>query len=227
MKTCVIIPAYNEAKTIGGIITGLKERGLDVLVIDDGSFDDTGKIAARSGAILISHERNLGKGIAMREGFDFILQNTNYDTLVIMDGDGQHRVKDVGKFLEKARKERDDIIVGNRMGYTKNMPFARFITNRFMSSLLSTVCKQRIPDTQCGFRFLSRRVIKTIRLNSSNYDIESELLIKASRRGFKIASVPIETVYTGERSEINPVTDTVRFMILLIRSYFGKNNDRL
>ncbi len=220
MKPCVLIPSYNEAKTIGGIVKELKTKGYDVLVIDDGSFDDTSKVAAREGAIIISHAKNLGKGASIKEGFNFILKSTNYDTIVIMDGDGQHHPLDVGRFLEHAQKYNDDIIIGNRMGYTKNMPRVRFITNKITSFLISAMCKQRIPDTQCGLRLLRRKLIDTLHLSSSKYDTESEMLINAARQGFKIASIPIKTIYGGEKSEVHPVKDTVRFIILLVRSYF-------
>lgn len=222
MKTCVVIPAYNEAKTIGDIIEKVKSRGLDVIVIDDGSSDDTGKIAARKGAILLSHEKNLGKGLSLRGGFDFVLDNTNYDSVIIIDGDGQHSVDDIDKFLEKSAQENDDIIIGNRMGSTKNMPRIRLLTNKFMSALLSAMCGQNIPDTQCGFRLLTRRVLQTVKFTSSKYDAESEMLITASRKGFKIASVPVTTIYRGERSEIHPVKDTIRFIVLLIKHYLKR-----
>lgn len=220
MKVCVLIPSYNEAKTIGGIVKELKTKGHDVLVIDDGSSDDTSKVAAREGAIIISHVKNLGKGASIKEGFNFILKSTDYDTVVIMDGDGQHRPEDVDRFLGHAHTYNDDIIIGNRMGYTKNMPKVRFITNKITSFLISAMCKQRIPDTQCGLRLLRRTMIDTLHLSSSKYDTESEMLINAARKGFKIASIPIMTIYGSEKSEIHPVKDTVRFIILLVRSYF-------
>ena len=88
MKACVLIPSYNEVKTIGGIVKELKTKGHDVLVVDDGSIDDTAKVAAREGAIIISHIKNLGKGASIKEGFNFIRESTNYDVIIIMDGDG-------------------------------------------------------------------------------------------------------------------------------------------
>jgi len=222
MRTCVLIPAYNEEKTIGAVVRELKSKGLDVVVIDDGSDDNTEKVASENGALIIRHIRNLGKGASLKEGFDFILRATNFDTIIIMDGDGQHGPDDVNKFIERAEQYEDDIIIGNRMFVTKNMPFVRLATNRFMSFLLSTMCKQRIPDTQCGFRLIRRRVLKKIKLESNKYDLESEILIKASRKQLKITSVPIETIYRDELSRINPVKDTLRFMGLIIKSYFTK-----
>ncbi len=223
MKACVLIPSYNETKTIGGIVKELKTKGHDVLVVDDGSFDDTAKVAAREGAIIISHVKNLGKGASIKEGFNFIRKATNYDVVIIMDGDGQHHTEDVDRFLAHLEANNNDIVIGNRMGYTKNMPPIRFLTNKITSFLLSAMCGQHIPDTQCGFRLLTRSAIDTLRLTSSKYDTESEMLINASRKGLKIASIPIMTIYSGEKSEIHPVRDTIRFIILLVKSYFRKH----
>jgi len=222
MNVCVLIPSYNESKSIGKIVKQVKAKGYDVLVVDDGSTDDTAKTAAQEGAIVISHARNLGKGASIKEGFNFILKSTNYDIIVIMDGDGQHHPEEVDRFLVHAERYSDDLIIGNRMSYTKNMPPIRFLTNKFTSFLISAICRQHIPDTQCGFRLLRRNALERLHLTSSKYDLESEMLIKASRNGFRIASLPVKTIYSGERSQIHPIKDTVRFVALLIKSYFGR-----
>jgi len=224
MKVCVLIPSYNESKTISAIVRSIKTKGYDVLVVDDGSTDDTAKAAAREGAVVISHEKNLGKGASIKEGFNYILSTTNYEVIIIMDGDGQHHPDEVDKFLAHADRYSDDLVIGNRMGYTKNMPLLRFLTNKLTSFLISSMCKQRIPDTQCGFRLLRRSALERLDLTSSKYDTESEMLIKASRKGFKIASLPVKTIYSGEKSEIHPVKDTIRFISLFVKSYFSRNN---
>jgi len=223
MKVCIVIPAYEESQTIGSIVKALKVKGFDVLVIDDGSSDDTGLIAVHQGAFLIKHKKNMGKGASLKQAFKHICENTSYEYVMIMDGDGQHKVDDVDKFLKKAEAECEDIIIGNRMHATKNMPKVRLYTNRIMSSLLSFICKQYIPDTQCGFRLMKRAVIENISLHSSKYDTESEILVKASRRGYKIASVAIETIYGNEESDIHPIKDTLRFLRMIIKVYFSRS----
>lgn len=220
MRVCVLIPSYNEEKTIGDIVKELKAKGLEVIVVDDGSADNTEKVASENGALVMRHSKNLGKGASLKEGFEFILRMTNFDTIIIMDGDGQHSPEDVQKFLSRAREHGDDVIVGNRMAFTKDMPFVRLATNKFMSFLLSAMCKQRIQDTQCGFRLIKRSVLKKINLKSDKYDLESEMLIKASRKNLKIASVPVKTIYRDELSRIRPVKDAIRFVGLLLKSYF-------
>jgi len=218
MKACVLIPSYNVEDNIGDIVKRTKDMGIDPIVVDDGSTDDTEKVASENGALVMRHIKNLGKGASIKEGVDFILRMTNFDTIIIMDGDGQHNPDDIQKFIAHEREYDDDIIIGNRMSLTRNMPFVRLATNKFMSFLLSAMCKQRIPDTQCGFRLIKRRVLEKIKFESTKYDLESEILIKASRMKFKIASVPIETIYRNELSRIHPVKDTIRFIVLLVKS---------
>lgn len=219
LKTCVLIPSYNEARTIGGIVRCLRLMQLPVYVVDDGSADDTASEAGREHAVVIRHEKNAGKGASLRDGFERILED-GFDAVLVMDGDGQHSTEDVRSFIDTMEKTGTDIVVGNRMLDTRTMPFVRIQTNRFMSFLLSAVAGQPIPDTQCGFRLIKRDVLEKVRLETSNFETESELLIKAGRAGFRIGSVPVETVYQGQHSRINPVVDTLRFFKFLIRATF-------
>jgi len=222
MKTCVLIPSYNEESTISNIVKKIRNIGLDVIVVDDGSTDNTGKIASESGALVIRNTKNMGKGASLKEGFDLVLRTTTFDAVIIMDGDGQHSTADIQKFIEHAEDCGDDIIVGNRMEYVKNMPPLRLFTNRLMSLFLSFMCKQRIPDTQCGFRLIRRSVIEKLNLKTNKYDLESEILIKASKEKFKITSIPVKTIYRNESSGINPVKDSFRFIALIVRTYIGR-----
>jgi glycosyltransferase involved in cell wall biosynthesis len=219
IKTCVLIPSYNEAKTIGGIIREIKRMGLFVYVVDDGSTDRTASIAEAEGAVVLKHDKNKGKGVSLRDGFCYILKN-DFDTCLTMDGDGQHEVGDIDSFFKKLDETGADIIIGNRMFDTSTMPLERNITNRIMSFMISKICGYKIPDTQCGFKLIRRKVLEDLKLESSNYDIESEIPLKAVRRGFRIEDVPIKTIYNGERSKINPVIDTIRFILFLIRTAF-------
>ena len=216
MKICVLIPSYNESKTIGRMVKDLRRLGLVVYVVDDGSSDKTAQIAHQEGAIVVTHETNKGKGASLREGFGHILKK-NFDAVMVMDGDGQHDIKDVDSFVKVAEETNADMVIGNRMYDTTAMPYIRVCTNRFMSKLLSWMCKQYVPDSQCGFRLIKRQVLERVKLESSKYEIESELIIKAARAGFKIESVPIKTVYQGENSRINPILDTLRFIRLMLK----------
>jgi glycosyltransferase involved in cell wall biosynthesis len=216
MRNCVLIPSYNEARTIGAITKELRDRGLTVYVVDDGSTDQTAAIAAGQGALVIAHDKNKGKGASLIEGFGCILKE-NFDAVLIMDGDGQHAMTDVDSFFKKMAETGADIVIGNRMLDTASMPAARRITNRVMSRVISKMCGQVIPDTQCGFKLIKRSVLESIKFEFSNFEIESEILLKSAKRGFKIESIPVKTVYLDETSKIKPIFDTIRFLSFLIK----------
>jgi glycosyltransferase involved in cell wall biosynthesis len=216
MKNCILIPSYNEARTIGAIAKELKSRGLAVYVVDDGSTDNTAGIAALQGAVTITHDKNKGKGASLIEGFNRVLKE-DFDAVLIMDGDGQHATSDVGNFFKKMAETGADIVIGNRMLDTASMPVTRKITNRIMSGIISNMCGQVIPDTQCGFKLIKRNVLESIKFEFSNFEIESEIILKAARKGFKIESVPVKTVYRDETSKIKPIFDTIRFLSFLIK----------
>lgn len=214
MKFCVLIPAYNEGGSIGSLVRTIRGRNLDVVVVDDGSSDQTARRAEESGAVVVRHPRNLGKGAALLAGFSHCLAK-GYEAVITVDGDGQHNPDDIGQFTCRAGGD-FDIVVGDRLHSPHAMPLMRLLTNRCMSWIISGVAGQRIPDTQCGFRLIKRAVLEAIELSTSKYEIESELLIKAARKGFRIVSVPVKSIYRDEKSYINPVVDTVRFIRYLV-----------
>lgn len=214
MRVCVIIPTYNEEKNIGILVRKIKRLGHDVLIVDDGSNDRTSHIAKDEGAVVITNPKNCGKGFSLRQGFQYALNN-NFDAIVIMDGDGQHDPEDLKLFLEKVRVDNAGIIVGNRMLNAKNMPWLRRLTNIIMSGIISRLIGQNIHDTQCGFRLIKAEVLKNIKLSSCHYEIESEILLAAGRKGYRIQSIPVKTIYQSESSYINPVIDTIRFLRLI------------
>jgi len=216
MNGCVVIPTFNESKTISFIVKEIKKRNLDVLIIDDGSRDGTDRLASEAGAKVITHQRNMGKGLSLRSGFQKVISQ-DYDFIITMDGDGQHRPADIANFIQHYSQNKTEVIVGNRMNKPKNMPFHRWITNKTMSMVISSVCKTYIPDTQCGFRLIKTSVLREMVFSTSNYEIESELLIEVAKKKYRIDSVPIETVYEGQDSQINPVVDTVRFFRFLLK----------
>lgn len=221
IRTRILIPAYNESAQIGKLVRELKSKGLLPVVVDDGSSDNTSEEAKKAGAIVIRHDINKGKGAALKTGIKYILRE-DYDAILIMDGDAQHRTTDIHKLIELADRRRNALIIGNRMNSTKNMPLDRKLTNKFMSFIVSKISGQKIPDSQCGFRLIRRELLKKIKIESDRFEIESELLIKASRSGAEILSVPIDTYYGGESSQINPLWDTFRFIIFLFRLPFMK-----
>ncbi len=221
IKICILIPVYNESKAIGSIVKALKLKKLDVFVIDDGSTDNSGLYASDNGAIVMRNEQKKGKGFSLKRGFRFILQH-QYDGIITMDGDGQHDVLDVDSFILKAQADPASVVAGSRMEDHKGMPFVRLLTNRFMSFLISVACRQRISDTQCGYRYIGCEVLRNVKLTSNDFEIETEMLMKAAKKGFKIYSVPVKTIYNDAESYIHPVKDTFRFIIYFIRELFSK-----
>jgi glycosyltransferase involved in cell wall biosynthesis len=211
MKTCVVIPTYNESRAIGELVRQIRQQNLEAVVMDDGSQDNTGQMAKDNGATVLRNEINQGKGASLIKGFDYALKN-DFDAVITMDGDGQHLTEEIPYFIRLATYSDSGIFIGNRMSKRKNMPWVRVLTNKFMSWLISSVARQKIPDTQCGFRLIKRAVLEKLKLKTRKYETESEIIIKASRLGFKIDSVPIKTIYSGEKSQINPFIDTLRFI---------------
>ncbi len=216
MNICIVIPANNESYTIGYLVESLSRKGFDVLVIDDGSVDETGIIAQEKGAIVLRHDEKQGKGYSLREGFRYAIER-GYDAVIMMDGDGQHDVGGIDRFLIEAEKNKLSVIVGNRMANAKGMPAVRYCTNRFMSRLISLACGQLIMDTQCGYRYIHCDILKELDLTSRDFQIETEILMKACRKGFKVRNVPIKTIYRNEESKINPFKDTIRFFAYFIK----------
>jgi len=215
MKTAGIIPAYNAADTVGAVAKKVKDMGFFCVVIDDGSTDDTYKNAAAAGVVVLKHEKNMGKGRALRTGFEYILKN-DFDAAIMMDADGQHDPESLKDFVNAAELKNSAFIVGSRMHNTKAMPKIRVMTNKFMSWILSKKMGQYVPDTQSGYRFIRKDLLAKMTLSASRYEIESEMLIQAARLGAHIDSVPISSIYTGHKSHINPIVDALRFIRLMI-----------
>jgi glycosyltransferase involved in cell wall biosynthesis len=221
MKVCVLIPVHNEARTIASLIACLKEEIQDIIIVDDGSIDGSGQLACAQGAHVIVHQQKQGKGSSLRDGFDYVVRH-GFDGVVTMDGDGQHAVSDIGIFLAKAQELPETIISGSRIRNCPNMPRLRYLTNQAMSWLISVFCHQPIEDSQCGFRFIPINILKQIKLYSSDFQIETEVLLRASRKGFKTYFVPIQTIYHDETSKIRPLVDTLRFFAFMLREWNRK-----
>lgn len=211
MRPCVIIPTYNEAKTIASLIKQVISLGFKIVVIDDGSTDFTADIAQTSSATVLRNIKNLGKGAALVKGYNFAVAQ-GFDAVISMDGDGQHEPSDLAVFVERAESSNCGVVIGNRMTTISQMPILRILTNRFMSWLISLITGQNIADTQCGFRLVRSEILRKIILSTTKYETESEILIRAARLGFKIESVPVKTIYSGQKSQINPFVDTLRFL---------------
>ncbi|MBI4026156.1 MAG: glycosyltransferase family 2 protein [Verrucomicrobia bacterium] len=210
------IPAYNEGARIASVVHGCLASGAEVWVIDDGSSDDTSARASEAGAKVIRHARNLGKGMAIRTALDAFARSTGR-FLVFMDADGQHDPAHLGAFVETACRTDAVLVVGNRMRSAGEMPLVRRWTNRLLSRIVSHLARQKIPDSQCGYRLVTREFAARFKPTTAHFDLESEMLIQAGRLGMRIESAPISTLYQGQASHIHPLRDTWRFLKLLAR----------
>ncbi|HJW39116.1 MAG TPA: glycosyltransferase family 2 protein [Candidatus Udaeobacter sp.] len=216
-QTAAVIPAYQDEKHIGDIVRRTRERLDHVLVIDDGSSDQTTQRAREAGAEVIVHDQNRGKGEALKTGLGhWFDQEVTWVSL--LDSDGQHLPEEIDRFVAAAAAAtRPSFFIGNRMNNLAGMPFIRRVVNRYMSRRISRLCGQEIPDTQCGFRMLDRQLIPELLGGGHRFDYDTEVLIIASRKGYRIESVPITTVYTDQVSKINPIRDAIRFFKMMWR----------
>ena len=209
-----MIPAYQAEGSIGPLVRAIVAQNLPVIVVDDASSDQTSAKARRAGARVITRRVNGGKGTALRQGCAAALAD-RFRWVLIMDADGQHLPSEIPLLLKAAACGEVDLILGNRMSHPKGMPWERRLTNRLMSSILSALAHQRITDTQCGFRLVSSSVLEGIKLTSERFEIDSELVVKAARAGFRICSVPVSSIYQRNVSFIRPFQDTGRFIRFL------------
>ena len=136
-----------------------------------------------------------------------------------MDADGQHDPREIPQFIKVAEEENVGLVVGSRMGNVQNMPRVRKWTNEFTSWLTGKLARQPIPDSQCGYRLVHRRVLPVLHLTSMRFEADTEMLIQVGRAGFKIISVPVRTIYEGQPSHIRPWRDALRF-VKLLRKYW-------
>ncbi|EDY17689.1 glycosyl transferase family 2 [Chthoniobacter flavus Ellin428] len=217
-NVAALIPCYFEAKRIREVAARVKQQLDQVLVVDDGSTDGTEAEARAAGVEVIRHSVNQGKGAAIKTGFRALAERPGIEYALVLDGDGQHAPDEIPRFLTAANETQAPMLVGNRMSDTRTMPFVRKVTNRFMSSQISKVCGQCVPDTQCGFRMIHRDLLQAmVEIATTKFDYETEQLVVASRRGCQIAAVPISTIYGDEKSKIHPLRDSVRFYEMMQR----------
>jgi len=215
-NVAALIPSYYEEAHIQDVARRTLAQLDHVLVLDDGSTDRTAEEARKAGAEVMRHEMNQGKGAAIKTGLRELMAR-GFPYVLILDGDGQHLPEEIPGFIEEANRSGAPVVVGSRMSDLRKMPWVRRMTNRYMSAKISRLCGQPVPDSQCGFRMLHREVIPHLFCESNNYEYETEMLLIASREGFRIVSVPVSTVYGEEKSKIHPVRDTVRFFQLIAR----------
>lgn len=221
----VLIPAYNAQKTIGKLIDQLFQipnRPDSIIVINDSSVDKTSEIARTKKVIVYDFNKNSGKGNALKKGFEIFLSETKSQYVLCMDADLQHPPASIKSFLEKAQKEDASIVIGNRNFIIGQMPFLRYLSNTMTSIILSKISKQKIQDSQCGFRLIKREVLDTLKMNEGGFQFESEFILKCAREKIKIHFVNIPTIYNNNGSNISHFKDTYRFVRLISKEIYKK-----
>lgn len=206
-----VIPCLNEASTIASVVEGVRRYLRTIFVIDDGSCDETALRAREAGAEVIEHPATLGKGSALRTGWRHAHER-GFAWALSLDGDGQHAPEHIPAFFQCAEKTSAALIIGNRMPDSDNMPWLRRGVNRWMSRRLSRLTGQPLPDSQCGFRLMNLNAWASLRLRTSHFEIESEVILAFVRAGLKLEFVPVRAIYKTGQSKIHPVRDAVRWV---------------
>lgn len=211
MRTCVLIPAFNEAPYIANVVNRVREHVEEVVVIDDGSADGTADVARAAGATCLQLPRNRGKASALRAGIAFARAH-DFTCVITLDGDGQHLPEDIPVLLRIAQETGADLVIGARCFDPAVMPRSRYFSNVIGSRLASALVGCEIRDSQSGFRLFRLDKLDAAKLRSRCYELEMEILIKMARSGCTIAHAPVRMVYDDgqARSKMKPVRDTVR-----------------
>ena len=217
MKITIGIPAYNEEKNIASIITKLKKITDSIIVCDDGSSDMTSEISKNLGAVVISHKKNMGYGAAIRTIFQKSVE-LDSDILVTFDADGQHRIEDVTKILQPLENNEADVVIGSRfLDNESKVPNYRKIGIKVITKITNTSLKKKLTDSQSGFRAYNKQVLTQISPSEMGMGISTEILIKASSKGLRIAEVPITVLYDDNTSTHNPVSHGTSVLVSTIK----------
>ena len=225
MKICAVIPAFNNETTISKVVEKTQREIDHVVVVDDGSTDETAGFAEDAGAHVIRVSKNRGKGNALRISFRYALAN-NFDAIITLDSDLQHDPSEIPKFIRHHAINRPKIVIGARLHGRGKMPRVRYANNIIGTYTFSWLIGQPVEDSQCGFRLYDREVMENIQILNDGFEAEADILLRAGKRGYRIGFVPIETIYfpnRQHRSYYRPIKDTFRISIIFLMNLFWKN----
>ena len=193
LKIFVIIPAFNEQKYIDRVITKVKKYTDNIIVIDDGSSDNTFEIAKKLSPHALRHDLNLGKGAAMKTGCEYAFEHLDADAVIFVDSDDQHDPKHIPEFIDKLSNG-NDLVFGVRK-FSKNMPRFKIFANTFASLLIKWLFGKYIPDIPSGYKALSKKAYKKIQWNASDYGVELEIAVRTVKHKLPYTIVNIDTIY--------------------------------
>ena len=217
MLKIVCIPAYNEEKTIADIVKRSLNFVDKVIVCDDGSQDFTSKRAEQSGAVILKHEKNKGKGAAFKSLFNYA-KKINADIMVTIDGDGQFLPEEINKLINPIIEKNVDVVIGNRHDSNKEMPIYRQVGNKMLDKITQLASNLPFNDTQSGFRSYSKKAIESINFFTDGFGVDSEIIVDASNKGLKISEEKITVLYNtqGKTSTKDPITHSAGVITSLI-----------
>ncbi len=233
LKCCILIPTYNNAQTLEKVITDVSEYSDNVLVINDGSTDNTNHILAKFNNIqVVSYLQNKGKGFALRTGFEAARKN-GFHYVITIDSDGQHFADDIPVFVEKMETEKNSIIIGARNMNQDSVPGKSNFGNRFSNFWFKFNTGITVPDTQSGYRLYPIKLLEGIHFITRKYEFEVEVIVRAAWRGIGVTAVPVKVYYppAAERiSHFRPIPDFSRVSVLntflvLIAFFYIKPRD--
>lgn len=214
-KVLALIPAYNEGNRIAPVVSAARAY-LQVLVVDDGSTDQTAQYALQAGAEVLRQRPNQGKGAALLAGFAAALER-GFQAVITLDADGQHDPAEIPAFLTAYQECQSDLIIGKRD--FKAMPLVRRLSNTLGTLLFSQALGQNVPDNQSGYRLISRRLMEAIASNSERgFEFEVEMIVTCVLKGYRLDWVPIRTIYAGEKSHIQPLRHLAKFLQITLKT---------
>jgi glycosyltransferase involved in cell wall biosynthesis len=220
VSCCAVIAAFNEGGHVAAVVAGTLPFATPVIVVDDGSSDETASRARDGGAIVLRHDVNRGKGCAIRTGLPLALEQSCSHVL-FLDGDFQHDPAEIPVLLRCAEQGAGDFVIGEREFNRNTMPAGRYYSNVIGSAILSRLIGAPVSDSQSGFRLVRADLLRRVTLTSSKYEIETEMLIKLVRAGAKVERVTVRRLqYEGAQSKIRPFRDTFRTCMLALRYRF-------
>lgn len=221
MKYVVLIPALNAERTVAQVVVDARKELEPVVVIDDGSSDATGEVARATGATVLRHDVNRGKGGALKTGFAWALER-GFDGVITLDADGQHLPGEIPKFIDARAQTGADLIIGGRAHLFGGMLPRRRNANRFSAWTISIAAGVRVTDSQSGFRFYSADLLRKLKLRTNGFDMESEVIVRAGRGGLKIVTIDIDLGFVDglSTSHYKPLKDTLRIAWTVTRTRF-------
>lgn len=214
-KVLALIPAYNEGERVAPVVRAVLAY-LPLLVVDDGSTDQTAQFAREAGAEVLQQRPNQGKGAALLAGFAAALDR-GFQAVVTLDADGQHDPGEIPLFLAAYQQHKSDLIIGQRD--FKSMPPVRRLSNTLGTLLFSWALRQPVPDNQSGYRLMSRRMMEAIAGNRERgFEFEVEMIVTCVLKGYHLDWVPIRTIYAGEKSHIRPLRHLAKFLQITLKT---------